>query len=215
MSVPEVVREIITRNRSIYDCMKMDLINYTALAVKIQPEVEKQLGSSANLNTIVVAIKRFADSFEQKEDVSDESVLKDVRLSVTDGVMDVSIPRESFKIAESSSLFDKFSKLDPDYEFFRLADSFRFLTEDFPDVRKLFESLPNAQSQFRTGLTKFIIAVPSGQNRSEVGSRVTELFRSANINWDDAYFSKDKMIITLNSKDASKAYDVLRSEISR
>ena len=41
VSVPEVVREIITRNRSIYDCMKMDLINYTALAVKIQPDVEK------------------------------------------------------------------------------------------------------------------------------------------------------------------------------
>ena len=38
VSVPEVVREIITRNRSVYDCMKMDLINYTALAVKIQPD---------------------------------------------------------------------------------------------------------------------------------------------------------------------------------
>ena len=34
MSVPEVVREVITRNRSIYDCMKMDLINYTALGSK-------------------------------------------------------------------------------------------------------------------------------------------------------------------------------------
>ena len=54
MSVPEVVREIITRNRSIYDCMKMDLINYTALAVKIQPEIERILGNSVNLNTIVV-----------------------------------------------------------------------------------------------------------------------------------------------------------------
>ena len=41
MSIPEIVREIITRNRSIYDCMKMDLINYTALAVKIQPEIER------------------------------------------------------------------------------------------------------------------------------------------------------------------------------
>ncbi|NDB88879.1 MAG: ACT domain-containing protein, partial [Thaumarchaeota archaeon] len=29
ISVPEAVREIITRNRSIYDCMKMDVINYT------------------------------------------------------------------------------------------------------------------------------------------------------------------------------------------
>ena len=62
--VPEVVREIITRNRSIYECMKMDVINYTALAVKIQSDVEKTLGNSVNLNTIVVAIKRYADSFD-------------------------------------------------------------------------------------------------------------------------------------------------------
>ena len=45
VSMPEVVREIITRNRSIYDCMKMDVINFTALAVKIQPDVEKTMGA--------------------------------------------------------------------------------------------------------------------------------------------------------------------------
>ena len=83
MSIPEVVREIVTRNRSIYDCMKMDLINYTALAVKIQPEIEKILGNSVNLNTVVVAIKRYADSFEIKEEMKEESVLKNARLLVT------------------------------------------------------------------------------------------------------------------------------------
>jgi hypothetical protein len=215
MSVPEVVREIIARNRSIHDCMKMDLINYTALAVKIQPEVERQLGAPVNLNTVVVAIKRYADSYEQKEDVSERPVLKDARLSVTDGIMDVRIPRDSFRIAEASSLFDQFSKIDPDYEFFRLADSFRFLTEELPDVRKLFESLPNTQSQFSTGLTRITIGIPPGQNRSDVGSYVADVLHANGIEWDDAYFSKDKMIITLNSKDASKAYDILRSEISR
>ena len=56
LSVTEAIREIVTRNRSIYDCMKMDIINYTALAVKIQPNVERQIGKSVNLNTIVVAI---------------------------------------------------------------------------------------------------------------------------------------------------------------
>ena len=50
MSVPELVRDIIIKNRSVFDCMKMDLINYTALAVKIQPEVERQLGNSVNLH---------------------------------------------------------------------------------------------------------------------------------------------------------------------
>ena len=89
VSVPDVVREIITRNRSIYDCMKMDVINYTALAVKIQPDVEKTVGNSVNLNTIVVAIKRYADSFDEKEEVSDEPILKNARLSLTDGIMGI------------------------------------------------------------------------------------------------------------------------------
>ncbi len=80
MSIPEVVREIITRNRSIYDCMKMDLINYTALAVKIQPEIEKILGNSVNLNTVVVAIKRYADSFETKEEMKEEISFKKCKI---------------------------------------------------------------------------------------------------------------------------------------
>jgi len=90
-----------------------------------------------------------------------------------------------------------------------------FLTEDIADVRKLFESLPNTQSQFSTGLTRITIGIPSGQNRSDVGSFVADLLHANGIEWEDAYFSRDKMIITLNTKDAARAYDILRSEISR
>ena len=106
-SVPEVVREIITQNRSIYDCMKMDLINYTALAVKIQPEVEKHLGNSANLNTIVVAIKRFADSFEQKEEIRNESILKNARLKLTGGIMDIKFSSNEFGMQDFAALMEK------------------------------------------------------------------------------------------------------------
>ncbi|WP_320416654.1 hypothetical protein [Candidatus Nitrosotenuis chungbukensis] len=88
-SVPEAVREIITKNRSIYDCMKMDVINYTALAVKIQPDVERQIGNPVNLNTIVVAIKRYADSFLEKDEIKTESILKNARLSLTDGILNI------------------------------------------------------------------------------------------------------------------------------
>ena len=103
MSVPEAVREIITRNRSIYDCMKMDLINYTALAVKIQPEVEKEIGRPVNLNTVVVAIKRYADSFVEKEDIKDESVLKNARLSLQDGIMDIKFSTKDSKLKDRKS----------------------------------------------------------------------------------------------------------------
>jgi len=212
-SVPEVVREIITQNRSIYDCLKMDVINYTALAVKIQPEVEKHLGNTVNLNTIVVAIKRFADSFEQKEEVKKESVLKNARLTVTDGIMDIKFSSNDFGLEDAATLMNKFSKINSDYEFIRLADSFRILTEDMDDVRKLLVPLPHEQN-FSTGLAKIKIIIPE-ENRSGATSYIPEILHASGIEIANAFFSPDNIIIVLKEKDASKAYDILRSEIGR
>jgi len=215
LSVPDVVREIITRNRSIYDCMKMDVMNYTALAVKIQPEVERLLGNPINLNTVVVAIKRYADSFETKEDVKEQSVLKNSRLSLTDGILDVSFSLDEMGEQETMNLMNKFSELKSDYEFFRLTDSFRLLTEDLVDVRQLIESFPGAKNFFNTGLAKIKIRIPQDQNRSDVVSYVAEILHSNGIELINAYFSQDDIVAVLNEKDASRAYELLRAEISR
>ena len=215
LSVPDVVRDIITRNRSIYDCMKMDVINYTALAVKIQPEVERLLGNPINLNTIVVAIKRYADSFETKEDVKEQSVLKNARLSLTDGILDVSFSLDEIGEQETMNLMNKFSELKSDYEFFRLTDSFRLLTEDLVDVRQLIESFPGVKNFFNTGLAKIKIRIPQDQNRSDVVSYVAEILHSNGIELINAYFSQDDIVAVLNEKDASRAYELLRAEISR
>jgi len=215
LSVPDVVREIITRNRSIYDCMKMDVMNYTALAVKIQPEVERLLGNPINLNTIVVAIKRYADSFETKEDVKEQSVLKNSRLSLTDGILDVSFSLDEMGEQETMNLMNRFSELKSDYEFFRLTDSFRLLTEDLVDVRQLIESFPGAKNFFNTGLAKIKIRIPQDQNRSNVVSYVAEILHSNGIELINAYFSQDDIVAVLNEKDASRAYELLRAEISR
>ncbi len=214
-SVPEAVREIITKNRSIYDCMKMDVINYTALAVKIQPDVERQIGNPVNLNTIVVAIKRYADSFLEKEDIRTESILKNARLSLTDGILNIRFSANELGANEAASLMNKFSEMNSDYEFFRLADSFRVLTEDLVDVRKLFESIPHEKELFSTGLAKIKIRISQEQNRSDVVSYVAELLHSNGIELENAFFSQDDIVLVLKEEDASKAYEILRTEISR
>lgn len=214
MSVPEVVREIITRNRSIYDCMKMNLINYTALAVKIQPEIEKILGCSINLNTIVVAIKRYADSFETKE-VKEESVLKNARLALTDGIVDIKISAKDSNEIDPTTILDQFSKITNNYEFFRISDSFRFLTEDLDEIRQMFEHHPNRENMFSTGLVKIKIIIPQNQNHSDVVSYVAEILHSEGIEIFNAYFSQDSIIVVLDEINASKAYDILRSEITK
>ncbi len=214
-SVPEAVREIITKNRSIYDCMKMDVINYTALAVKIQPDVERQIGNPVNLNTVVVAIKRYADSFLEKDDIKTESILKNARLSLTDGILNIRFSANELGANEAASLMNKFSEMNSDYEFFRLADSFRVLTEDLVDVRKLFESIPHEKELFSTGLAKIKIRISQEQNRSDVVSYVAELLHSNGIELENAFFSQDDIVLVLKEEDASKAYEILRTEISR
>ena len=213
VSVPEVVREIITRNRSIYECMKMDVINYTALAVKIQPDVEKTVGNAVNLNTIVVAIKRYADSFDSSEKVSEEPVLKNARLSLTDGIMGIQWNMVDAG-DEMAKMLNEFHKEFSDSEFFRLGDSFRILTEDSDRVRRMFQSLPK-ENEYNSGLAKIKVSVPPNHSRSDVMSFVTEILHYNGIDMADALFTQDGLVIVLKEEDAPRAYEKLRAQISR
>jgi len=213
LSVPEVVRDIITRNRSVYDCMKMDIINYTALAVKIQPEVEKQLGNKIHLNTIVVAIKRYADSFEAGQGMTDEPVLKDARLSMTDRIMGMQWTMKDLLDKDMAKMFAEANKAFSNSEFFRLGDSFRVLTDDTDDTRRIFQSFPK-ENMYSSGLAKIKISV-SKQNKADVVSFVTEILHRNGIELVDALFSRDGIVLILKDDQAPLAYEKLRSEITR
>ena len=213
VSMPEVVREIISRNRSIYDCMKMDVINFTALAVKIQPDVEKTMGGPVHLNTIVVAIKRYADSFETTNEMIDEPVLKDARLTLTDGIMGIQWNMVDAG-DEMTKMLNEFHKEFTDSEFFRFGDSFRILAEDSDKVRRMFQSLPK-ENQYNSGLAKIKVAVPAGHSRSDVMQFVTEILHYNGIEMADALFTPDGLVIVLQEADAPRAYEKLRAQISR
>tara|TARA_Y100000593_G_scaffold20156_1_gene40464 strand:- start:2 stop:583 length:582 start_codon:yes stop_codon:yes gene_type:complete len=193
--------------------MKMDLINYTALAVKIQPDVEKTLGNSVNLNTIVVAIKRYADSFDAKEEVSEEPILKDARLTLTDGIMGMSWNMTDAG-DEMARMLNEFHKEFTDSEFFRFGDSFRILTEDSDRVRRHFQSLPR-ENQYSSGLAKIKVSVPEDHSRSDVMAFVTEILHYNGIDMADALFTQDGLVIVLKEEDAPRAYEKLRAQISR
>ncbi|MGI0003459.1 MAG: ACT domain-containing protein, partial [Nitrosopumilaceae archaeon] len=145
----------------------------------------------------------------------EQSVLKNARLSLTDGILDVSFSLDEIGEQETMNLMNKFSELKSDYEFFRLTDSFRLLTEDLVDVRQLIESFPGVKNFFNTGLAKIKIRIPQDQNRSDVVSYVAEILHSNGIELINAYFSQDDIVVALNEKDASRAYELLRADISR
>jgi len=212
LSVPSVVREIITRNRSIHDCMAMDVINYTALAVKIQPEVEKQIGNPVQLNTIVVAIKRYADAFEKNEEVVDEPVLKDARLSMTDRIMGMQWTMKDLLDQDMAKMFAEAEKGFSNSEFFRLGDSFIVLADDTDVTRRIFQNFPK-ENLYSSGLAKIRIQVPE-QNRADILSFVTGILHQNSIELVDALFSRNGIVLFLKEDQAPLAYEKLRSEIN-
>jgi len=98
VSVPEAVREILTRNYPIYQCLKMKLMNFHSLAELIQPQVKQMSGREATINTLVVTIKRFSDTLSNTKSPDASRVLKDARISLSSGIVDVTIrtPRTKF-----------------------------------------------------------------------------------------------------------------------
>ena len=212
MSVPEAVREIITRNRSIHDCMKMDVINYTALAVKIQPGVEKQLGNPVHLNTIVVAIKRYADSFQDEEEVAEEPLLKDARFSLTDKILGMQWTMNDLINEDMGKMFAEAQNAFSTSSFFKLGDSFRILVDDSDDARRIFQTFPK-ENLYKDALAKIKIQVPV-QNRANVISYVTDILHHNGIELVDALISQDGIVLILNESEAPLAYEKLRSEIS-
>ena len=166
---------------------------------------------SVNLNTIVVAIKRYADSFEQKKDLHDETLLKNARLSLTESMMDINLEHDAAG-SDLTDLLEKFTQITQNYDLIKIPGSFRILTEDMESVRKLLESIPNVMDLSNNRLVRIKITV-SEESRADVGSSVIGLLHGNGIEFVDAYFSQENMIITFNREDASRAYDVLRSEI--
>ena len=213
LSIPDVVREIITRNRSIHDCMAMDVINYTALAVKIQPQVEKQIGNAVQLNTIVVAIKRYADAFEKNENVVDEPVLKDARLSMTDRIMGMRWTMKDLLDRDMAKMFAESEKAFSNSEFFRLGDSFTVLADDSDVTRRIFQNFPK-ENLYSSGLAKIRIQVPE-QNRADILSFVTGILHRNSIELVDALFSQNGIVLFLKEDQAPLAFEKIRSEIPR
>src|SRR2546426_2834237 len=137
-SVPEAVREILTRNYPIYQCVKMKLMSFHSLAEFIQPQVQQLSGKEASINTLVVAIKRFSDALSNSKSPDASRVLKDARISLSSGIVDVTIraPRNQFpvivkELSEAAGEISEFPHI------FTLSNSIKLIlpAEDYTLVR--------------------------------------------------------------------------------
>ncbi|HSA74897.1 MAG TPA: hypothetical protein VLE21_01780, partial [Candidatus Nitrosocosmicus sp.] len=238
VSVPQAVREIILSNELYSKAIKSGIANYTAIANKIQKEVENSTGAKVNVGTIVVAIKRLADIILATNG-SDNPVThmkgindgngedgtttgghiltpQDARMKLTGSIIDVDLGnQDSFKTV--NDLLDKLSREDWfDFNLVRTAEKIRIVTEDMSNSRKIIASLTeDCQGKVTEGLSKITITLfyedIDGIRKLLFG--IFDILGNHKIAIHNVFFTSNEIVVVLERNQAIRAYDLLQNLI--
>ena len=210
-SVPHAVREIIGSNTLFFQALSTGIANYTALAQKIKPDVEKLTKSEVNVNTLVVAIKRFADSLDGI-DYEYHPIFEGVRMSLTGSIIDI----DFHETEDVYQVLDEIFELGSGYNMFRTNKQIRLFAEDIDEIRTMFKSSHKlAAGEIKDGLSKITITVQSDkENTYEVLSLVLSLLHNNRIPLYNAFFTENEIVLILGMNDAAKAYEVIREKLN-
>lgn len=232
VSVPFAIREVLSSNPLYFQAIQLGIANYTALAQRIRPEVERITTSRVNVGTIVVAIKRFADSLRKEQDDnlignSSSHFGEGTRMSLTGSIIDVDFDDRDFE--QLSNILDEMIETDNQsspfyYNLFQTNKQLRLFAEDVTEIRNIL-SLASQKfaGKMRAGLSKITITLPSpvGAKSNEgiqkdpynLLSVVSDVLYKNQIRLRDAFFTPNEIVLILNEKDAARAYELLRAKI--
>jgi hypothetical protein len=227
VSVPQAIKEILFSNNLYLQALLAGIANYTALAQKIKPDVEKITASEVNIGTIVVAIKRLVDNLQSKRDEdtisasNDYPIVEDVRMSLTGSIIDVDFNESKFN--QFSFILDEIFEKETDhkYNLFQTDKQIRLLLDDVEEIRNTaVRASKKFDGKIRGGLSKITITIPSLLNnnndrRTYHGfiSSVSDIIYNSRIELQDAFYTPNEIVLVLNDKDAAKAYELLRAKL--
>jgi hypothetical protein len=231
MSVPQAVMEILSSNNLYLQALQSGIANYTALAQRIKPEIERLTTSNVNTGTIVVAIKRLVDSLHKEEKTESNStpnhdqsvIIEGVRMSLTGSIMDVDFNESEFDQLSHllDEIFDKRSNFS--YNLFQSDKQIRLLAEDVEEFRNLVSiASKKFDGRIKERLSKITITIPPHSDRNmdpdayrNFISLVSDIIYNSRIKLEDAFFTPHEIVLVLEDKDAAKAYELISTRITK
>lgn len=214
-SVPEAIRDVLSGNHVYVQALQLGIANYTSLAERIKPDIEKLIGSTVNLNTIVVGIKRIADTLEEEEKTKTRPIASKAKMSLTGSIMDIDFHKWDDGDDTLEKILDKFFEQNSPYDLFQSDDHFTLLTEDADDIRKLIAgAVKKFDGRISEGLSKIDISLDEDEeNPYHLLSLVSNVLYSHNIPIHSTFFTSNELVLILTEKDAAKAYELIRKKI--
>jgi hypothetical protein len=217
LSVADAMREVLANNSVYREALELGIANYTALAEKIKPDIEKLIGYKVNQNTIVVAIKRFADALEKIKSNPNTrpSIATKAKMSLTGSIIDIGFQKENDDDDTLANILDEFFEQENRYNLFQTDSHFTLLTEDADEIRKIVaNAIEKFDGKIKGDLSKITISLgPDEQSPYYLLSLVSNILYNHQIPVHSAFFTPSEIVLILSDKDAARAYDLIRMKI--
>jgi hypothetical protein len=218
-SVSKAIKDILFSNSIYLNSLKLGIANYTALAIKIKPEVDRVIGSEVNINTIVVSIKRIADALQRNLDLDsitqeEKENLVGARISLTGSILDVEFDKEMENIEKVLDLFDRES--DIRFNIFQSKNHMNLFIENISEIRKIFNNHSQTinPTKIKEGVSMITISLPWEETELrktyQLLSMISNILYNNQISLHNAFFTPNEIVLIINDRDAAKVYELLR-----
>jgi hypothetical protein len=224
-SVSKAIKDILFSNSIYLNSLKLGIANFTALALKIKPELDRIIGSEVNINTIVVSIKRIADALEQNRDLDsiaqeEKENLAGARISLTGSILDVEFDKEMENMEKILELFDRQS--DIRFNIFQSKNHMNLFIENISEIKKIFNNNATptiTPSKIKEGVSMITISLPWEETELrktyQLLSMISNILYDNQISLHNAFFTPTEIVLIINDKDAAKVYELLRVKFYR
>jgi len=216
ITVSDAVAEVIRKNYLVYEALKMKIVNYHALASSISREVEDLTGKRASVETIVVALKRFADGLSKEKTTEFAAILRNAKLNLSSGVVDITV--ES-KTVPTLKIMEEILRLVPGFQngvnVLQLPSSVKILADE-EDALTVREKLGARYSLLlKKDVAKISIRIPpKAEKVPGIASFIAELLYRNGISILDAFLGYEDILLIVEKEAGAKAYEVLSKEIA-
>jgi aspartokinase len=189
-SVAQLVRETIQKRPSLLDALKMQIVNYSALARMLQAEI-----GEGSLEAVKAAIIRVSDDLDKERGLQEERVMSILRESVV-------------RLQDKIAVIISPDMLDIPYLVTAyLTDSYVYVV----DQTQLRTKLPD-HAQVTSELVALILISPDRVEETPgFVALITSLLASREINIVEFISCSTNTVIVLNGRDALNAFSLLQN----
>jgi hypothetical protein len=189
-SVAQQVRETIQMRPSLMDALKMQIVNYSALARMLQAEI-----GEGSLEAVKAAIIRVGEEVEAERGLQEERVLSILRESVV-------------RLQDKIAVIISPQELDIPYIVTAyLTDSYVYIV----DQTRLKAKLPEFVQVTSNLVALILISPPRVEKTPGFVAFITWLLSSREINIVEFISCSTNTVIVLDSKDALNAFSMLQN----